>query len=136
LEILEKVGSVAYMLAFPASMRVHNVFHVSFLKKCVHDPNQIIDWNMIQVEHEGNFQVEPVRIMDQKVNLLRKTPIGLVKVQWTRYGPEMLHGSMNKTCGKNTHKVLIVLKKTECKTLLIPQEDKCKMTHNCKAGGM
>jgi hypothetical protein len=46
-EILEKIGSVAYMLAIPASMRVHNLFHVSLLKKYVLDLNHIIDWNMI-----------------------------------------------------------------------------------------
>jgi hypothetical protein len=54
-EILEKIGSVAYMIALPTSMRVHNVFHVSLLKKYVLDPNHIIDWTVIQVENEGNF---------------------------------------------------------------------------------
>jgi hypothetical protein len=34
-EILEKIGPVSYILAFPSSMRVHNVFHVSLLKKYV-----------------------------------------------------------------------------------------------------
>jgi hypothetical protein len=46
-EILENIGSVAYMLDFPTSMRVHNVFHVSLLKKYVYDPNHIIYWNVI-----------------------------------------------------------------------------------------
>jgi hypothetical protein len=46
-EILEKIGPVAYMLSFLASMRVHNVFHVSLLKKYVPDPNHIIDWTVI-----------------------------------------------------------------------------------------
>jgi hypothetical protein len=54
-EILEKLGPVACMLAFPASMIVHNVFHVSLLKKYVPNPNHIIDWNVIQVEHKGDF---------------------------------------------------------------------------------
>jgi hypothetical protein len=87
-EILEKIGPVAYMLAFPASMRVHNVFHVSLLKKYVPDPNHIIDWTVIQVENEGDFWVEPVCILDRKVKVLRNKSIGMVKVQWTCYGPE------------------------------------------------
>jgi hypothetical protein len=63
-EILEKIGPVAYMIALHASMRVHNVFHVSLLKNYVSEPNHIIDWNVIQVEHEGDFQVEPIHIMN------------------------------------------------------------------------
>jgi hypothetical protein len=40
------------------------------------------------VEHEGDFQVEIVCIVDRKVKMLRKKSIGLVKVQWTYYGPK------------------------------------------------
>jgi hypothetical protein len=54
-EILEKIEPIAYILALHASMRVHNVFHVSLLNKYVPDPNHIIDWNVIQVEHERDF---------------------------------------------------------------------------------
>jgi hypothetical protein len=52
-EILENIGPIAYMLALPISMRVHNVFHLSSLKKYEPIPNHIIYWNTIQVEHEG-----------------------------------------------------------------------------------
>jgi hypothetical protein len=69
-------------------MNVHNVFHVSLLKKYVHDPNHVIDWHLIQVETEGDFQVQPVRILDRKVKMLWNRVIELVKVQWTCYGPE------------------------------------------------
>jgi hypothetical protein len=70
-EILERIGPVAYMLAFPTSMTVHNVFHVSLFKKYILDPNHVIDWNVIQVEKEGVLQVHPVRILDWKRKQLR-----------------------------------------------------------------
>jgi hypothetical protein len=76
------------MLALPTSMRIHNVIHVSLLKKYVSDPNHVIYWNVIQLEHKGDFQVVIVFILDQKVKELKKKSMGLVKVQWICYGPE------------------------------------------------
>jgi transposase InsO family protein len=54
-KVLERIGLIAYMLALPTSMQIHNVFHVSLLKKYVPDTNHVIDWNVIQVEPEGEF---------------------------------------------------------------------------------
>jgi hypothetical protein len=82
-EILDGIGKVAYILALPASMNVHNVFHVCLLKKYVHDPNDVIDWHLIQVETEGDFQVQPVWVLDRKVKMLQNWVIELVNIQWT-----------------------------------------------------
>ena len=76
------------MIAFPTSMSLHNVFHVSLLKKYIHDANYVIDWNVIQVKQEGAFQVHPMHILDRKIKQLRNQAIGIVKIQWTWYGPE------------------------------------------------
>ena len=46
-EIIERIGPVAYMIALPESVSVHNVFHVSFLEKYIPDANHVIDWNVI-----------------------------------------------------------------------------------------
>ena len=61
---------MSYMIALHASMSIHNVFHVSFLKKYIPDANHIIHWNVIQVEQEGAFQVHSVHILDQKIKHL------------------------------------------------------------------
>jgi hypothetical protein len=69
-EILERIGLVAYMIALAASMSAHNVFHVSLLKKYIPNAHHVIDWNVIQVEQEGAFQVHLVHILDQKFKQL------------------------------------------------------------------
>ena len=79
-DILERIGLVAYMVALPASMNIHNVFHISLLKKYIPDANDVIDWNVIQVEQEGVLQVHPVHILDWKRKQLHNLSIGIVKV--------------------------------------------------------
>jgi hypothetical protein len=82
-EILERIGPVAYMIELPTSMNIHNVFHVSLIKKYIPDHNHVIDYNVIQVEQEGSLQVHLVHILDRKSKQLQNLSIGLVKVQWT-----------------------------------------------------
>jgi hypothetical protein len=82
-EILEMIGLVAYMLAFPASMRVYNVFLLSLLNKYIPNANHIIYWNVIQVENEGDFWVESMHILGKKVKMIWKKSIGIVNIQWT-----------------------------------------------------
>ena len=43
-EVLDRIGLIADKVAFLSNMRAHNVFHVSLLKRYVHDlPNHLID---------------------------------------------------------------------------------------------
>jgi hypothetical protein len=64
-------------------MSIHNVFHVSLLKKYIPDANHVIDWNVIQVEQEDAFQVHLVCILDRNTKQLQNRAIEIVKVQWT-----------------------------------------------------
>ena len=81
-EILAKVGLVAYWLDVPSNVKVHNVFHVSILKKYIHDATHVIDCIVIQVDPEGDFQVGLECIIDRRELLLWNHTIGKVKVQW------------------------------------------------------
>ena len=47
-------------------MKVHNVFHISILKKYVHDATHVVDWNVVQVEPEGEILVEPDSILGRR----------------------------------------------------------------------
>ena len=69
-EFLDRIGPIAYRIAFHANIIVHNFFHVSLLNNYIHDPNHIIDWNGIQMETEVEFQVEPTHILDNKVTII------------------------------------------------------------------
>ena len=75
-EILSRIGQVAYQLALPPNLRVHNVFHISVLKKYVHDANHVVNWNVVQVEPEGEFLVEPDCILERRKITLRNRTIG------------------------------------------------------------
>lgn len=54
-QVLERVWSMTYRFALPPSIKVHNFFHVSLLKKYVQDVNYVIDWLVLQVELEREF---------------------------------------------------------------------------------
>jgi hypothetical protein len=69
-EVLERVGPMAYRLDLPLTIKSHNVFHVSLLKKYIHYCNHIIDWTMIQVELEGQFQPNPQHIQERRETFL------------------------------------------------------------------
>ena len=56
-EILERVGTVAYQLALLPSMSgVHEVFHVSMLRKYTPDPAHVVDWGEITVDTDETFE--------------------------------------------------------------------------------
>ena len=80
-EILEGVGIVAYRLALPPSMSgVHEVFHVSMLRKYTPDPAHVVDWRQIKVGTDGTFEEGPVCILDSCGQVLRRKTVRLVMV--------------------------------------------------------
>ena len=88
-EILERVGEVAYRLALPPSLAgVHDVFHVSQLRKYVPDPSHVLDHSGLRIEADHTFSEHPIRILDRRVKQLRTKEVPLVLIQWSRRSPE------------------------------------------------
>ncbi|GJW36536.1 putative reverse transcriptase domain-containing protein [Tanacetum coccineum] len=69
--------------------RIHNMFHISNLKKCLADENLIIPLDEICLDDKLHFIEEPVEIVDQEVKRLKQSQIPIVKVRWnSQRGPE------------------------------------------------
>ncbi|KAM6562829.1 hypothetical protein CsatB_022827 [Cannabis sativa] len=82
-QILDRVGSVAYRIALPPSLSgVHNVFHVSQLRKYVSDPSHVLSYETLGLQEDLSYNERPIKILDQKDRILRNKTITLVKVLW------------------------------------------------------
>ena len=85
-EILEGIGPVAYRLALPPSLgNVHNVFHVSQLRKYVFDPKHVIYYEEVALNSDLSYEERPQMILDRKVQNLRNKSIASVKVLWRNH---------------------------------------------------
>ncbi|GKF20705.1 putative reverse transcriptase domain-containing protein [Tanacetum coccineum] len=89
-KVLAKVGDVAYKIELPEELiRVHNMLHVSNLKKFYADEPLVVSLDGLHINDKLHFVEEPVGLMDRKVKWLSQSRVLIVKVRWnSRRGPE------------------------------------------------
>ncbi|WOH03791.1 hypothetical protein DCAR_0623191 [Daucus carota subsp. sativus] len=88
-EIIEKIGPLAYKLALPPELsQIHDVFHVSMLRRYRSDPTHVLKDPGIEINDNLSYIEEPVKIIGHKTKQLRNREIPLVKVLWRNHAVE------------------------------------------------
>ncbi|KAK8936941.1 hypothetical protein KSP39_PZI012585 [Platanthera zijinensis] len=97
-EVLERVGEAAYRLRLSVELSgLHDVFHISVLRKAVQEPSQVIAVDQVPVDEGLTTRVRPIRIEDVEVKRLRNKEIWMVKVRWDNCGREELSWEREQT---------------------------------------
>jgi hypothetical protein len=87
--ILEKCGTVSYKVDLPPSLTgVHNIFHVSHLKKCLKAPMDVVLPEVTPLEADLSYPEHPTKILDQKDRVTRHKMVKFFKIQWCNCSKE------------------------------------------------
>jgi hypothetical protein len=81
-KIIERRGEMAYQLELPESLAgVHDVFHVSQLKKCLRVPKEQIPLKELTIKEDLTYEDYLVKILEIAKRVTRSRVIKMCKVQ-------------------------------------------------------
>ena len=85
-EIVERIGPVAYRFDLSEELsRVHNVFHISMLRKYISNPSHVLETPDIELRDDLSYEEQPVQILGREEKELRNKTISLVKFLWRNH---------------------------------------------------
>jgi hypothetical protein len=84
--IFRRVGEISYQLELPNHLSdVHDVFHVSQLKKCLCVPEEQLPMEELSVQGDLTYTEYPIKIIDTLTQVTRNEVIKMCKVQWSHH---------------------------------------------------
>jgi hypothetical protein len=87
--ILEKCETMAYKLDLPPSLAgVHDIFHMSQLKKCLKAPVDIVLPEVSPLAVDLSYPEHPIKVLDQKDHVTMSKTIKFFKIQWNNHTEE------------------------------------------------
>jgi hypothetical protein len=85
-KIIDHKGEVAYQLELPPQLsEVHDVFHVSQLKKCLRVPREQLPMEYLDLGGDLTYNERPIKILDIAERVTRSKIIKMCKVQWSHH---------------------------------------------------
>jgi hypothetical protein len=82
-KILKHIGTVAYAINLPSQLaKVHNVFHVSLLRKANVNPSRVLPQVLVEVKEDLTLEVKLIKILDWGEKELQNKKIPIVRVLW------------------------------------------------------
>ena len=84
--VMSRVGTVPYQLELPPELSdMHNVFHVSQLRRCISPPEKKTVMTEIELAKDLTYEERPVKILDQMERVARYKVRKFYKVQWEHH---------------------------------------------------
>jgi hypothetical protein len=85
-KIVDRRGEVAYKLKLPPQLsNVHDVFHVSYLKKCLRVSEEQLPMEELNLGSDLTYSERPVKILDTVERVTRTKVIKMCKAQWSHH---------------------------------------------------
>jgi hypothetical protein len=83
-KIIDHKGDVGYQLELPPQLsEVHDVFHISQLKKCLRVPEEQLSMEYLNLGGDLTYSKRPIKILDNAEQVTRSKAIKMCKVQWS-----------------------------------------------------